>query len=162
MTDFRQVWRLHAYSGGTVRDSHPVFYSPVGLLPLPQALKRNIYLTIEYHFELILSRGKGCAAQSDNLLYTMLLKKVKKILDKSPANPVKGCAAWLNTELLWIHLKPIRTATGRHHLPASEIPKPDSKVRNIPAWDMQWRRRPVQDMRRMQHSEKVPREWTRS
>ena len=88
MTDFRQVWRLHAYSGGTVRDSHPVFYSPVGLLPHPQALKRNIYLTIEYHFELILSRGKGCAAQSDNLLYTMLLKKVKKILDKSPASPV--------------------------------------------------------------------------
>ena len=91
MTDFRQVWRLHAYSGGTVRDSHPVFYSPVGLLPHPQALKRNIYLTIEYHFELILSRGKGCAAQSDNLLYTMLLKKVKKILDKSPAMPVACC-----------------------------------------------------------------------
>ena len=88
MTDFRQVWRLHAYSGGTVRDSHPVFYSPVGLLPHPQALKRNIYLTIEYHFELILSRGKGCAAQSDNVLYTMLLKKVKKIFDKSPASPV--------------------------------------------------------------------------
>ena len=35
---------LPAYSGGTVRDSHPVPYSPVGLLPLPQALKRNIYL----------------------------------------------------------------------------------------------------------------------
>ena len=46
MTDFRQVWCLHAYSGGTVRDSHPVFYSPVGLLPRPQALKRNIYLRI--------------------------------------------------------------------------------------------------------------------
>ena len=44
MTDFRQVWCLHAYSGGTVRDSHPVFYSPAGLLPRPQALKRNIYL----------------------------------------------------------------------------------------------------------------------
>ncbi len=44
MTDFRQVWRLHAYSGGTVRDSHPVFYSPTVLLPHPQALKRNIYL----------------------------------------------------------------------------------------------------------------------
>ena len=37
---------LHAYSGGTVRDSHPVFYSPAGLLPRPQALKRNIYLRI--------------------------------------------------------------------------------------------------------------------
>ena len=46
MTDFRQVWCLHAYSGGTVRDSHPVFYSPAGLLPRPQALKRNIYLCI--------------------------------------------------------------------------------------------------------------------
>ena len=46
MTDFRQVWCLHAYSGGTVRDSHPVFYSPAGLLPHPQALKRNIYLRI--------------------------------------------------------------------------------------------------------------------
>ena len=48
MTDFRQVWCLHAYSGGTVRDSHPVFYSPAGLLPLPQALKRNIYLHGQY------------------------------------------------------------------------------------------------------------------
>ena len=48
MTDFRQVWCLHAYSGGTVRDSHPVFYSPTGLLPRPQALKRNIYFRGEY------------------------------------------------------------------------------------------------------------------
>ena len=46
MTDFRQVWCLHAYSGGTVRDSHPVFYSLAVLLPRPQALKRNIYLRI--------------------------------------------------------------------------------------------------------------------
>ena len=46
MTDFRQVWCLHAYSGGTVRDSHPVFYSLAVLLPHPQALKRNIYLRI--------------------------------------------------------------------------------------------------------------------
>ena len=46
MTDFRQVWCLHAYSGGTVRDSHPVLYSPTALLPHPQALKRNIYLPI--------------------------------------------------------------------------------------------------------------------
>ena len=45
MTDFRQVWCLHAYSGGTVRDSHPVFYSLVVLLPHPQALKRNIYFS---------------------------------------------------------------------------------------------------------------------
>ena len=48
MTDFRQVWRLHAYSGGTVRDSHPVFYSLAVLLPHPQALKRNIYLHGQY------------------------------------------------------------------------------------------------------------------
>ena len=48
MTDFRQVWRLHAYSGGTVRDLHPVFYSLVVLLPHPQALKRNIYLHGQY------------------------------------------------------------------------------------------------------------------
>ena len=46
MTDFRQVWCLPAYSGGTVRDSHPVLYSPAVLLPHPQALKRNIYLRI--------------------------------------------------------------------------------------------------------------------
>ena len=55
MTDFRQVWRLHAYSGGTVRDSHPVFYSPTVLLPHPQALKRNIYLPIAYHQFITLS-----------------------------------------------------------------------------------------------------------
>ena len=55
MTDFRQVWCLHAYSGGTVRDSHPVFYSPAALLPHPQALKWNINLPIEYHRFLYLS-----------------------------------------------------------------------------------------------------------
>jgi len=48
MTGFRQIENLHAYSGGTVRDSHPVFYSPAGLLPRPQALKRNIYLRGQY------------------------------------------------------------------------------------------------------------------
>ena len=49
MTGFRQMQNLHAYSGGTVRDSHPVLYSPVELLPQPQALKWNIYLYIGYH-----------------------------------------------------------------------------------------------------------------
>ena len=49
MTDFRQVWRLHAYSGGTVRDSHPVFYSLAALSPHPQALKRNIYFVDSIH-----------------------------------------------------------------------------------------------------------------
>ena len=44
MTGFRLAQNLHAYSGGTVRDSHPVSYSPMELLPHPQALKRNIYL----------------------------------------------------------------------------------------------------------------------
>ena len=44
MTGFRLAPSLHAYSGGTVRDSHPVFYSPAALLPHPQALKGNIYL----------------------------------------------------------------------------------------------------------------------
>ena len=48
MTGFRQIENLHAYSGGTVRDLHPVFYSPTGLLPRPQALKRNIYLHGQY------------------------------------------------------------------------------------------------------------------
>ena len=48
MTDFRQMHSLHAYSGGTVRDSHPVIYSPTVLLPHPQALKRNIYLHGQY------------------------------------------------------------------------------------------------------------------
>ena len=48
MTGFHLMQNLHAYSGGTVRDSHPVFYSPAGLLPHPQALKRNIYLHGQY------------------------------------------------------------------------------------------------------------------
>ena len=48
MTGFRPIKNLHAYSGGTVRDSHPVFYSPTGLLPRPQALKRNINLQKQY------------------------------------------------------------------------------------------------------------------
>ena len=46
MTSFRYAQNLLAYSGGTVRESHPVIYSPAGLLPLPQALKRNIYLRL--------------------------------------------------------------------------------------------------------------------
>ena len=48
MTGFRLMQNLHTYSGGTVRDSHPVFYSLVVLLPHPQALKRNIYLRKQY------------------------------------------------------------------------------------------------------------------
>ena len=48
MTGFRHAQNLLAYSGGTVRDSHPVFYSPAGLLPRPQALKRNIHLHGQY------------------------------------------------------------------------------------------------------------------
>ena len=59
MTGFRLVQNLHAYSGGTVRDSHPVPYSPAGRLPLPQALKRNIYLHGQYTRLL-------CESQSEN------------------------------------------------------------------------------------------------
>ena len=59
MTGFRLMQNLHAYSGGTVRDSHPVFYSPAELLPRPQALKWNINLFIDYHCFLYLSIEKG-------------------------------------------------------------------------------------------------------
>ena len=48
MTGFRLAQHLPTYSGGTVRDSHPVIYSPAALLPHPQALKRNIYLHGQY------------------------------------------------------------------------------------------------------------------
>ena len=48
MTGFRLAQHLPTYSGGTVRESHPVFYSPAALLPHPQALKRNIYLHGQY------------------------------------------------------------------------------------------------------------------
>ena len=48
MTGFRLAQHLPTYSGGTVRESHPVFYSPAALLPHPQALKRNIYLRKQY------------------------------------------------------------------------------------------------------------------
>lgn len=43
MTGFRLAQSLRAYSGGTVRDLHPVFYSPTGLLPPPQALEQYIH-----------------------------------------------------------------------------------------------------------------------
>ena len=46
MTGFRLAQSLHAYSGGTVRDFHPVFYSPARLLPPPQALKGSIYFAL--------------------------------------------------------------------------------------------------------------------
>ena len=65
MTDFRQVWRLHAYSGGTVRDLHPVFYSLVVLLPHPQALKRNIYL----HGQYTRIQGKSQSQKEKTLIY---------------------------------------------------------------------------------------------
>jgi len=48
MTGFRLAQHLPTYSGGTVRESHPVFYSPAALLPHPQALKRNIHLQGKY------------------------------------------------------------------------------------------------------------------
>ena len=35
MTDFRQVQRLPPYSGGTVRDSHTILYSPGKATPFP-------------------------------------------------------------------------------------------------------------------------------
>ena len=75
MTDFRQMHSLHAYSGGTVRDSHPVLYSPVGLLPRPQALKRNIYLP-EYDTRLY------CKSQSERTNTTTFLDKqpIKKYI----------------------------------------------------------------------------------
>ena len=63
MTDFRQVWCLHAYSGGTVRDSHPVFYSPAALLPHPQALKLNNYLHGQYT-----RLGFKCQSQKEKTL----------------------------------------------------------------------------------------------
>ena len=76
MTDFRQVWRLHAYSGGTVRDSHPVFYSPVGLLPHPQALKRNIYLHGQY--TIVLEMSTEYTDKSHNFLLSFLAYFYKK------------------------------------------------------------------------------------
>ena len=53
MTGFRLAQNLHAYSGGTVRDLHPVFYSPTGLLPSPQALEQYIH----YQYKIALSSG---------------------------------------------------------------------------------------------------------
>ena len=76
MTDFRQVWRLHAYSGGTVQDSHPVFYSPTVLLPHPQALKRNIYLHGQYT-----RLGFKCQSQKEKtLIYDTNRNKTKQNL----------------------------------------------------------------------------------
>ena len=80
MTGFHQMQNLHAYSGGTVRDSHPVIYSPAGLLPHLQALKWNINLLIEYHSFLGLSieirQSKRQASRSKNLP-VMLLQEIQ-------------------------------------------------------------------------------------
>ena len=76
MTGFRQIENLHAYSGGTVRDSHPVFYSPTGLLPRPQALKRNIYLHGQYT-----RLGFKCQSQKEKaLIYDTKRNKTDKKL----------------------------------------------------------------------------------
>ena len=39
MTDFRPVWSLRAYSGGTVPDSDRILYSPLSLKRISAALK---------------------------------------------------------------------------------------------------------------------------
>ena len=80
MTDFRQVWCLHAYSGGTVRDSHPVFYSPAALLPHPQALKWNITLLIDYHCFLCLSIEIGPVVRPSFYEYPQKTKTKAKAL----------------------------------------------------------------------------------
>ena len=60
MTGFRLMQNLHAYSGGTVRDSHPVIYSPAELLPRPQALKRNIHFAYKIPlFQRFVNRKRG-------------------------------------------------------------------------------------------------------
>ena len=81
MTGFRLMQNLHAYSGGTVRDFHPVFYSPATLLPQPQALKRNIYLYIEYHCddELSIENRLLSAGMPTQIGYPWLLPRPKNM-----------------------------------------------------------------------------------
>ena len=73
MTDFRQMCALRDYSGGTARDLHPVSYSPAELLPLPQALKWNIYFSVEYHSLQLLSIEITLLCNSESLI--IFLKK---------------------------------------------------------------------------------------
>ena len=82
---------LHAYSGGTVRDSHPVFYSPAGLLPLPQALKRNIYLRIyDTRLRCNCQSKKGKSIEFDT--NRNLIQKKRKIVGSTVYldNPLHG------------------------------------------------------------------------
>ena len=86
MTGFRHAQNLHAYSGGTVRESHPVLYSLVALSPHPQALKRNIHLREKY----TRTRGKSQSQKERNRLLCFMrfrikkknLENLKKTLDK--------------------------------------------------------------------------------
>ena len=48
MTDFRHVCSLRAYSGGTVRDLHPILYSPPDPAGIRTAPKPNIRLSLFY------------------------------------------------------------------------------------------------------------------
>ena len=76
MTGFRLAQHLPTYSGGTVRDSHPVIYSLVVLLPHPQALKRNIYLHGQYT-----RLGFKCQSQKEKaLIYDTNRNKTKQNL----------------------------------------------------------------------------------
>ena len=71
MTGFRQMQNLHAYSGGTVRDSHPVIYSLAVLLPHPQALKRNIYFGDSIHeYKINVNRKKKTIGSETDLFST--------------------------------------------------------------------------------------------
>ena len=72
MTGFRLAQHLPTYSGGTVRESHPVFYSPAALLPHPQALKRNIYLQQQYtriHSKCQSKKGKTIIIETNRNIF---------------------------------------------------------------------------------------------
>ena len=49
MTDFRHVCGLRAYSGGTVRDLHPILYSPPDPVGIRTALKPIHFSCLYYN-----------------------------------------------------------------------------------------------------------------
>ena len=83
MTGFRLAQNLHAYSGGTVRDLHPVPYSSAGLLPPPQTLKGDIHFAdIGYHQILCLSTFRFCDKEEE--FAGSIIRFHEKILRNAP------------------------------------------------------------------------------
>ena len=76
MTDFRHVRGLHAYSGGTVPDSHRIHYSPPKSKGISAALKRFLFTKMILPFSRFVKRiygFSGCSSPDRTKMCTFFI-----------------------------------------------------------------------------------------